>query len=416
MAGIELELLGAPKVTIDGAPLEVDTRKAIALLAYLAVTGQERQRDSLSGLLWPEYEPTHARAALRRTLSALNKALRGRALQVNRGALGVDPGELSLDVDRFRGLLQGCREHAGKPSERCPGCLDSLAGAVGLYRDDFMAGFTLRDCPEFDEWMFFESESLKRDMVQALQRLVRGATATDDLQAAVHHARRWLRFDPLHEPAHQELMKLYALSGRRSAALAHYRDCVALLDRELGVPPLEETTRLYGAIRDERIGPSPSPDLQVSSLQPVRRATTTPRTAPGLPLVGRDDEARALRAAFIGVGPSGCLVGIEGEAGIGKTRLIEDFLATVTSDGAPVLSVRCHADEGGLAFGVMAEGLREALASQQVDRLEASPRMWLAEAARILPELESRLGELPAPPPLDVPGARARFLEGLAHV
>src|SRR6266446_5805577 len=84
VAGLRLAFLGPPRVERDGVPLEVDTRKAIALLAYLAVNKQDHRRDTLATLFWPEYDQSHARASLRRTLSALKRGLGGSRLEVSR--------------------------------------------------------------------------------------------------------------------------------------------------------------------------------------------------------------------------------------------------------------------------------------------------------------------------------------------
>src|SRR5919204_3228918 len=106
MAELWIALLGPPRVDRDGAPIEVDTRKAIALLAYLAVEPERHGRDAVAGLLWPEYDTEHARGALRRTLSALNKALGGRWLVADRLRVGLDGEGIELDVERFRAELQ----------------------------------------------------------------------------------------------------------------------------------------------------------------------------------------------------------------------------------------------------------------------------------------------------------------------
>src|SRR5687767_11040490 len=107
MAVLRVALLGPPDVECDGSPLVVDTRKAVALLAYLAVTGERHGRDALAALLWPDHDTEHARGALRRTLSVLNKALGGRWLAVDRARVGLardlgGPDRVELDLDRFR--------------------------------------------------------------------------------------------------------------------------------------------------------------------------------------------------------------------------------------------------------------------------------------------------------------------------
>jgi hypothetical protein len=169
MSSLKLSLLGPPRLERDGVPLELDTRKNIALIAYLAVTGESHSREALITLLWPELEPSRARAGLRRNLSVLKKALAGEWLVVDRETIGLDPNAdpsagsgqaLWLDVDQFRSLLRACREHDHPEADVCPECLTALAEAVELYRGDFLAGFSLRDSLNFDEWQFFETESL----------------------------------------------------------------------------------------------------------------------------------------------------------------------------------------------------------------------------------------------------------------
>lgn len=167
-------LLGPPRVEHDGEPVEVDTRKAIALLAYLAVTQRSHARDVLATLLWPEYAPSRARAALRRTLSSLVRARAEGWLEPNRESVGLNRDETWVDVDRFHDLLVRRRSHGHPESEVCPDCLPLLSEAVALYRDDFLAGFALRDSVAFDDWQFFEAEGLRREVAGALEKLSRG--------------------------------------------------------------------------------------------------------------------------------------------------------------------------------------------------------------------------------------------------
>ena len=114
---------------------------------------------------------------------------------------------------------------------------------------DFLEGFGLRDSIAYDDWQFFQAEGLRQELASALERLVRGHSAQGNQEAALAYARRWLALDPLHEPAHRQLMQLYAQTGQRSAALRQYQECVRILDEELGLAPAEETTDLYEQIR-----------------------------------------------------------------------------------------------------------------------------------------------------------------------
>ena len=252
MPKLALSLLGAPLLELEGKPVHVDTRKAIAMLAYLAMTRQPHSRDTLAALLWPDYSQTNARAALRRTISALHRSL-GEPLLESRQELLHLPNSAGLCVDswEFQRCLAECETHPHPSSQACPQCLPWLAKAASLYRDTFMAGFSLRDSSGFDDWQFFQSETLRRDLGSVLERLVQGYADLGNFETAIGYAKRWLSLDALHEPAHRQLMQLYALSGQRNAALRQYQECVRILDKELGVPPLEETSRLFQEIKEQ---------------------------------------------------------------------------------------------------------------------------------------------------------------------
>jgi predicted ATPase/DNA-binding SARP family transcriptional activator len=308
-------LLGLPRIEREGVPLEFNRRKVIALVSYLAVTGESHCRDVLANLLWPEYDQSAARAALGTTIWALKKALGRDWLDIDRETVSLKRGtSLWVDVDRFRTLLAECRAHGHLVEEVCPACLVPLTKAVELYRDDFLAGFTLRDSTNFDDWQLFQTESLRRDLVNALKKLVRYHSTRGEFEQAIAYAWRWLALDPLHEPAHRYLMKLYAWTGQRAAALHQYRECARALGRELGVSLQKATTRLYRDIKANRL-PSPPVIPHFCSLP------LCPHNLPAQPVsfLGRERElaniARLLR------NPSCRLLTLVGPGGIGKTRL-----------------------------------------------------------------------------------------------
>ncbi len=381
---LDVWLLGAPRAETGGQPLSVDTRKATALLAYLAVEGGEHRRDSLAELLWPEYEHERARAALRRTLSTLRTALGGDRVSAVRDTVLLRRDRLRLDVEEFRRLAR----HDG---------VEQLERAAALHRGPFLAGFGLRDSVAFDDWQSFQAGSLARELADVLDRLAAAHGAGGDHAAAIDVARRRLALDPLHESAHRRLIQLYGWSGDRGASLAQYRECVRILHRELGVSPTEETTALYRAIREGVAEPAPR-TAPVVAVRGVDRH----------PLVGREREWEALLAADAEVGPDGRLTVLEGELGIGKTRLAAELVAWARQRGAVIAAVRCVEEEAGLAFGCALELLRSALRDGGRNAVDAAAA---TEAARLLPELGT-----PPSGTLEGPGAHARFLDGLARV
>ena len=366
-------LLGPPRVERDGATVAFDTRKAVALLAVLALADRPRPRDVLADLLWPEHDAEHARGALRRTLSALRSAVGADFVDATRDSVSlVRSAGLRVDVDAFRAAAAEGR----------------AGDAAGVFRGDFLEGFGLRDAPAFEDWQRAEADGLRRELAPVLARLVE---ESGDLAVA----RRWLELDPLHEPAHRALIRLYAEQGDRAAALAQYRECVRTLSRELGVPPLEETTRLYEAISEGT--------LEAHAAPPVVATAPLPRA----PLVGRAREWEALLGAYDGIAGDGRVVLLEGEAGIGKTRLAEELVAALRARGAAVLGGRAYEEEAALAYGPLVEALRGRLREDDA---------WVATVGeRALGEASRLLGDLSAfpPPPLDGPAAQARFLDGV---
>jgi DNA-binding SARP family transcriptional activator/tetratricopeptide (TPR) repeat protein len=439
MAQLALFLFGAPRIERDGAPVTVDTHKALALLAYLVTTGRPESRDTLAAFLWPNHE--QARGILRRTLSPLRSTLGDEWFVITRETIGLrDPQALWTDTSTFRRLLAARLEHSHAPNEVCADCLPLLADAVELQHSDFLAGFHLRDCAPFDDWRAYQSDLLRRDLVEALERLSRGCAERRQLDLAIQHAQRWLAADALSEAAHRRLMVLYAWSGQRSAALQQYRVCAQTLERELGVAPLEATTQLYEAIRANRVtapprkrertvGQSASPSSAVAHViasdvteihRPLRQGAPIAtdgalKSSGAVPFVGRAVEWARLVALYNGIVDGSDVDGrvalILGEAGIGKTRLAEELLAHVRARGASVISVRSYEGESGLAYGSVTAALRAALA--QPGWTERMTPQTATEVGRLVPEVVARRPDATAAPPLDAPGARLTFFEAV---
>jgi DNA-binding SARP family transcriptional activator len=265
----------------------------MALLTYLAATGQLHSRDSLATLLWPEYDQSRARADLRCTLSLLNRTLGAGWLRVDRETAGLNP-----DAD-----------------------------------------FTLRDSAPFDEFQFFQTEGLKDELAGALVRLANYHTSQGAFEPAIAYARRWLAIDPTHEPTHRHLMLLYAQAGRHSAALRQYRECVRVLEEELDLPPSDEITALYQRIRAERARPAEVGVVAPMSFDRLRADSFTHPPAPAF-LTEQETAAAVERSVFVARGRElarldgylataltgqGQVVFVTGGPGPGKTALMREF-------------------------------------------------------------------------------------------
>ena len=432
MAHLTLFLLGSPRLERDHELVEMDTRKAIALLAYLVLTGKAHSREYLSTLLWPDYEPENARAALRRTLSVLRHALDETTLETTWETISLSEGaSIACDVLLFRQKLAESRQLKPGEEDSCGDCLRALEEAAGLYQGDFMAGFSLRDSAEFNDWQFYQGEDLRRDLAGVYERLVEGWASRGEFATAIDYARKWMALDPLHEEAHRQLMKLHAWNGDRSAALRQYRECVRILEKELGVAPLEETTQLYQQIVENQL---PAPEKAPVPVVPAIPAAVTPSEGAQvllqMPLVGRALAWSTLLTAYESEAGEGFYVAISGEAGIGKTRLAEELVKTAQARNARVLEGRCYEGETRLAYGPIIEAVGGALSRLALSldagrggekakiraQLDTLPGHWLAEAARLFPDLRSLYQDLSIPSGGDGPAAQAHFFEGLRQM
>jgi DNA-binding SARP family transcriptional activator/pimeloyl-ACP methyl ester carboxylesterase len=286
MARLKLFVLGPPRLERDAQPIELNLRKALALLVYMAVTGQPHSRDALATLLWPEADQGEGRARLRRTLHRLTQSLGDAVLDAGPDTIRLrSDAQLWLDSAVFRQYVA-----AGLPASPAdalaPERIARLVDAAALYQDDFLAGFTLPDSPAFDEWQFFVRESLRQLYGQLLEQLVAAYRSQSAWDEAIPYARRWVALDGLHEPAHRALMRLYAWAGQQAAALRQYQECARLLEVELGVEPEDETTALYEAIRARQLA------APTNVAHPGALPDTLPRryATEGLPAAGGQGE------------------------------------------------------------------------------------------------------------------------------
>ncbi len=358
-AALRLRLLGALQITLDGAPVAgLTSTKAQALLVYLAVTGRTHTRASLASLLWGNFPESAARGNLRKAIQQLREVL-GPYLVIARDEVALaEDANWWVDAVEFGALLD-----ATSASE----APDRVRKAVDLYRGDFLAGFYVRNAPDFESWWLLEQARLREMMLDGLHALADTHAQRGDLDEAIALMRRFLALEPWREAAHRRLMTWLALSGQRGAALAQYEACRQVLADELNVEPSEATTALYARIRDGDLQPPAAPTPGPSEIRPERPAfldqTLAPAAKPWERFVGREPQlARLTSLLGEALAGQGRVAFVRGEAGWGKTRLLTEFVHQAQEDHPALLvaSGTCTAFGGtGAPYLPFRELLRE---------------------------------------------------------
>lgn len=356
-----ITLLGPVRVERAGEIVRgFESRRALALLCYLAAQGRPQTRVHLADLFWPDKSEARGRGNLSRVLNNLNALLPG-CVVADRETVTFNAAACWLDVTAFVTLTQ-------PPADRA-----ALAKAVALYRDDFMAGMYLDDCPEFETWLVVERERWRQKAASILHTLIAHTTQRGEIEAGLQHTERLLALDPWREEAHRHKMLLLALAGQRSAALKQYEQCRRMLVEELGVAPTAETEALYHRIL------ATTADTPDEMHFPGAAVTATVR----FPLVGREADHAWLLAQWEATRRgAGGLTLVSGDAGIGKTRLVQEVLRLIAGQGARVLSGRCYEFNRVLPFQAIYEALQPTLAQATST---AASLVRLFESANVTP-------------------------------
>jgi DNA-binding SARP family transcriptional activator len=255
MARLSVCLLGTLQVTLDRIPLTgFESDKERVLLAYLVEESQQPHcREKLAGFLWPEHMEAAARSNLRRVLCNLRRLLGDRSpygppfLLVAEHTVCLNPAcDAWVDSLTFAEMLNPLGQ---QPNTR-------LEEAIRLYKGDFLEGFSVADSIACENWIVLCRERYQRLMMEVLHRLVEAYDRQGQYEHALEHAWRQLDLEPWCEEAYRQLMRLLAISGHRSEALAQYVKCRLVLMEELDVEPSPETTGLYEQIRDQGLSVS----------------------------------------------------------------------------------------------------------------------------------------------------------------
>ncbi|MCB0192781.1 MAG: AAA family ATPase [Anaerolineae bacterium] len=391
-ASISLSLLGVPRLMVGAQPVRLAYVKAEALLYYLAVTEQVHSRAALAALLWSQSSETQARNSLRNAVYTIRQGLKPfDPLLIDRDTIALNMAGIQLDLTQFQAAI-----------EQSAQINDSLAEALALWRGLFLDGLQLPDTPDFDAWLAEQRHRLEALYRQGLFALVRHYISVHRLTEARQTLEKLLSFDPLHEVGHQQLMRLYVQTGHRAAALRQYELLRTRLIEELGVDPDPATQALHLEIL--QAGDRPTAALPV--VEP---------SAKGLyPFVGREREMAALSQIYQAVLPHGParLVMIEGEPGIGKTRLVKEWLAT--RHRTTVLTTRCFEAEQTIPFQPWIDLIRLTLKPMASPSLNL-PDVWLTELAHLVPEIRLQRPDLELSSGADPELARGRIVQAIFH-
>lgn len=372
-------LLGAPQILHDDHPVQIPRRKNRALVFHLAAHSKPLTRDQILALFFIDHERAPAQQILRTMLYDLRKQL-GDALTVQDEALAL-ANEVFVDARAFESNLQ-------QPTSN----IRSLSSSLQLYRGDFLEGFMLADVPEFDDWVARERERYHALAVRGWINLAAQYESKSEYSRALDALNHALAFDELNEQAQQHALRVQYRTGDRAGAIRRFEQLRIKLDQELGVPPMAETRAVYDAIvtdtlKDDR-PPATDDQKSIRFLRPrptsVNRYSSAGDNA--LPFIGRARELQALQTAA----DAGKLIWLEGEPGIGKTRLAEEFIADPKNENAIVLRGAAHELEQNLPYQPIITALQGLYGQPGWAALAISlglAPVWWAELARLTPEL-----------------------------
>ncbi len=396
MPTLHLRLLGDFSLNYaDRQVTSLNTIRLQSLLTYIALNcNVPRQRQYLAFLFWPDTTEAQARNNLRQLLHQLRQVFPAveHFLSADKHTLHWHPvTPFHLDVAEFEQALTEAEEATRRNDRRA--LQTALEKADNLYRGELLPG-----C--YDEWILPERDRLREHHLQALEQLLRLFEERGDTVTAIRYAQRLLGLNPLSEDLYRRLMRLFALNNDRASALHVYYTCVTTLQREMGVDPDPATREAY-----ERLLLQEAPTIQPAVHQSQLAAPPT--------LIGRKLEWEQLRNAWLQTTiAEPHFVLVTGEAGVGKSRLAEEFLLWASQQGAVTAKTRFYAAEGQLSLAPVTEWLRSEGLRAPLRQLDA---VWLTEVARLLPELFVELPDLPRYEPVTEYGQRQRFFEALAR-
>ena len=384
---------------------------ARSLLAYLCIhRGHPVPRSALAGTFWPELPESRARRSLTQSLGQIRSDLPD-IIAADTHTVQIHPeASVWVDVEEFSRLVNWETGILGDQSTNLP-IYQSASEAVELYRGDLLESF-------YDDWVLTERENLRKMYLLALEQLVHIHKSAGRYQEALDSALTLSKAARLRESTHREVMRLHFLLGRPQAAIQQFDNYRQILRTEMGQEPEPETLALADEIArrsGDTLGPhlptTPPPDatFTLQDSRPLR-----------LPIVGRKDERERLLTCvepiFDAGQRGGGVVIVGGEAGVGKTRLVQEVASDVEWRGGQVLWGRGTELELTPPYGPLALALGSGITPLRAGQLrQLVDQVWLQVLIPLIPELTSQLPELHPAPPLAPAQEQARLCEALVQ-
>lgn len=307
MGLIYVHVLGVPEVKIDGRIIEFPYKKAEALFYFLCVN-KKTTREKLSSLLWSEHNDESARRNLRNAIYVIKNVIGEEVIITpNRSVVELNPEvNIYIDIDDPNSWGEDETE-----------CLDKV----------FLDDFSLKDACDFEDWLREKRDSYQKNAINKLTMLVNNALFNKDYQKAEAYLLKLIKIDTYNEEAYRQLMQIYREKGEAKKAIECYLKLKSYLDDELGVKPDVSTQRLYQSIKME--------------LELISSEEKDPS------FFGRLDELKLMKEKFELFrkdNVSQCIV-LQGEAGVGKSALIQHFIKKTADDSTLVLLSYCYQAE-----------------------------------------------------------------------
>src|SRR5712692_9485215 len=334
-----IKLLGGFSLDVGNEIAHFPTQKAIELFAYLLLAQKRVSREIVATALWPDADEGVGRRRLRTTLSRLRQVLRAvpdTRLEATASTIFLDC-PMQVDAILFEAQVASVDQLLSPEQDLL------MQEAVRLYQGDLLEGRVYNWCEERREY-------LRSLYARLLRRLAKNYRALGNFRAAMPHAMRLLEIDPSDEDAHRELILLYHLSGDRDAALSQFGRLRAALRTELGVEPSQASIELWQFVQSQGQRPIPSGALRLRNEEPTELGRA--------PIVGRQGVLSTLMSLLDQVaGGAGCAAIVSGEAGIGKSTLVEELALEAGLRGFEVLRGSCPGLQDSSPYQVFVQAL-----------------------------------------------------------